>query len=221
MEWYPLSVIGCLLVYKQAYRARQHPMFKKMVVKLEVSDKDKNLYRLTTATNSKLANAERATPVTDLYQASLQLESIELTLSSNDQLADLLEESKQKTKIVKEELELLTTDAAVDFGEAWKGKSVPFRFNPDRFVFFFRDRDELYFIAFAVREGVILDSKEVMRIVTGNRPIKPRRSELYGTDAVSPEAILSRARAAAELGNQSDGQQAIGEEGKPGSGINK
>ena len=117
---------------------------------------------------------------------------------------------------------MLKSDLAVDYGEAWKGKGIPFRFNPDRFVFFFRDQDELYFLCFVVREGVTVDASEIIRLITGNRPIKPRRSELYGSDIVSPEAILSRAKAAAELESKAGASKSIEAGGSNlNEGINK
>lgn len=176
-EWYTASTFASMLTATLWMRRFGDPTYKNLVLSMEVSDEDKSQARIKTPKGYRMLNVDSITSLTDVYPAYRALQSAnELLSSKTATVAGFDGDSGQNYEANKIALRNTIEDTLGHVVSVAEGRSVPYHEFADRFHFFFREGDEVYVVGFPFSPEVIFDPEELMRVLAGNRPLKPRRS---------------------------------------------
>lgn len=178
-EWYTLSTFGSMftaILYANRYR---NPLFNKLVLSIEVDTEDKTLARIKTLDGTYRLNIDTVTSLTDIYPAYRALQSAKEIFDAQDQkIAQFDGDSQNNLSEVIKALENARDDIVGHLVSINEGRTIPYHEYADRFHFFFRQGNEVFAVGFPFTPAVEFDPEELMRVLSGNKPLKPRRSVL-------------------------------------------
>ena len=176
-EWYTLSTFAAMAVGALFVKRLTDPVYPSLVLQLETDEENRSAARIKTPQGYYRLNIDTITPLTDVYPAYRALENAqELIKNSDDQLADFDDGSKSSLAWSKKALQDITDDTIGHFVSVKKGKVIQYHEFPDRFHFFFKQDDTIFVVGFPFTPDISFESRELMRVLAGNKELKPRRS---------------------------------------------
>lgn len=196
-DWYTLSLFGSMAMMTFLISKKSNVLLNKLVLKIEVDDADKSLARCETLKQKFNINIDSVTSLTDIYPAYRSLKkAVELTEKNEKNIASFEGEKNSKEKLFDEYLARIEEDAHGYIGTVESGSIMPYKENADRFGFYFRHGFDLFYIGFPYSTDIEVDCEEIMRVLAGNKVLKPRRSvSLAEQDSIMIEAEQSEIRA--------------------------
>lgn len=182
-EWYTLSTFGAMIAGIFFINRHRDPLFKNLILSMEVDDEDKSLARIKTLDGTFRLNVDSITSLTDVYPAYRALQSSkELFNSQNQKIAAFDGDSKHDLTFAKKALQNTRDDIVGHLGSINQGKTIAYHDFSDRFSFFFRQGNEVFFVGFPFTPDISFDPEELMRVLAGNKPLKPRRSVMLAQE---------------------------------------
>lgn len=178
-EWYTLSTFASMVTAALFIKHKTDPLSKNIVFSIEVDDEDKSSARIKTMQGKFRLNIDSVTSLTDIYPAYRALQDSQNLLSSTEQkpVASFDGDNRGSSYgISKENLQNTLNDTEGYMASITQGRTTPYHEFADRFHFFFRQGDNVFAVGFPFIPEVVFDAEELMRVLAGNKPLKPRRS---------------------------------------------
>lgn len=177
IEWYTASTFASMLTATLWLRRFSDPTYKNLVLSMEVNDEDKSRARIKTPKGYRMLNVDSITSLTDVYPAYRALQSANELLNSNTSKVAAFEGDSSQSHAANTAALLNTIEDTMGHSvSVSEGRTVPYHEFADRFHFFLREDDEVYVVGFPFSPEVVFDCEELMRVLAGNKPLKPRRS---------------------------------------------
>lgn len=178
LEWYIVSTFAPMVGLSLLYLKKTDVLLNKLVLTLEIDENDTSLARFRTLKESVNLNIPSVVALTDIYPAytALRDTTLQLEAAEDQKIAVFDGDIQSKQNRIKEILKLISEDAEGHIVSVQKGRVLPYEGQPDRFSFYFRHGLELYYIGFPYNKEIQFEYEELMRVLAGNRVLKPRRS---------------------------------------------
>ena len=184
-EWTTISTFGAMLTAFLFIKRQINPMYSKIITSIETDEEDKNFAKVQTMRGKFILNINTITPLTDVYPAYRALNATSELLHNENLLkpADFEDEfSKNNTKLIRAYLSNIKEDTLGNMFTIRSGAVINYHELTDRFHFYFRHGDEVFVIGFPFTQDISFDTEELMRVLSGNKQLKPRRSVMLAEE---------------------------------------